>query len=65
MKTLRDYQEEDALIEAIVESNRIGCLVRKGRTVFYATLQPLSLGVMVEGASKVEVARKLLAISNA
>ena len=30
MKTIRDIQNEDALIESILESNNIGELIRKG-----------------------------------
>jgi hypothetical protein len=63
MKTLRDIQEEDTLIEAILASGDIGQLVRNGRTIYYANLRPLHLGNTVEGATKYEVARKLLTIA--
>lgn len=64
MKTLRDYQEEDTLLESIMESGDIGTLVRNGRTIYYANLRPLHLGLTVEGATKLDVARKLLDHAN-
>lgn len=64
MKTIRDIQNEDALLEAIIESDRIGALMRNGRIVYYANLRPLGRGNTVEGATKLDVARKLLDIEN-
>ena len=61
MKTLRDIQNEDAMLEAILDGNEIGTLIREGRTIFYANLKPLHLGVTVEGANQLDVARRLLA----
>ncbi len=58
--TLRDVQDKDLLIEAIIDSGDIGTLCRNGRTIYYANLAPLHLGMTVEGATKTEVARKVL-----
>lgn len=57
--TLRDLHEQDALVEAILESNRIGMLNRSGRTIYYANLYPLHLGQTVEGKTRYEVAVKV------
>jgi hypothetical protein len=58
--TLRDVQENDELIQAILDSGKIGQLCRKGRTVYYANLEPLHLGLTVEGTTRFDVAAKLL-----
>lgn len=63
IKTLRDINEERDLIQGWLDSDKIGTLVRKGRTIYYATLEPMHLGVIVEGATKLDVARKLYAHS--
>jgi hypothetical protein len=61
MKTLKDIQSEDAMLEAILDGNEIGTLIRDGRTIYYANLKPLHLGVTVEGATELDVARRILA----
>lgn len=61
MTTLRDIQEQDQLIQAIIDSGEIGQLCRNGRTIYYATLRPMHLGITVEGATKLDVARRVLA----
>ena len=60
MTTLRDIQNEDALIEAILENNSIGELIRKGSKMFYAIRD----GVEFYGATRLHVARQLLAHAN-
>ena len=63
LTTLRDLQEKDALIQSWMESGKIGQLIRKGRTIYYANLEPLQMGLTVEGATQLDVARKLYAQS--
>ena len=60
MKTLRDIQNEDALIEAILDSNDIGELMKKGYKAYYAIRD----GIVFEGATRLHVARRLLAYAN-
>jgi hypothetical protein len=57
--TLRDVQEKDALIQSWLDSDAIGVLCRNGVPIYYANLRPLHLGVTVEGATRLDVARKL------
>lgn len=59
--TVRDIMAADEMIEAIIESNDIGQLCRKGRTIYYAYSTDRSY---VEGVSKVDVARKVLALNS-
>ena len=60
MKTFRDIQNEDAMIEAILESNSIGELIRNGSKMFYAIRD----GVEFYGATRLHIARQLLAYAN-
>ena len=59
IKTIRDQQDEDALIESWMESDKIGQLIRDGRTIYYAIIN----GLPFEGATRYEVACELYACS--
>lgn len=57
--TLRDVQEFDATVEAYLVSDDIGTVIRNGRTIYYANLRPLHLGLTIEGNTRAEVAIRL------
>jgi hypothetical protein len=57
--TLRNLRERNALINSWLESDKIGQLIRNGRTIYYAILD----GITFEGASRFIVACKLYAHS--
>lgn len=60
--TLRQVQELDNLVQSWLDSDVIGTLCRQGRTIFYAVLSGTDCQT-VEGVSRTDVARKLVAHS--